>query len=138
MWAVVLGIGLPAAFRNPVAAALVMQWTLAQGTWLVTGNNMPLWLYLPTDLAVLAIFALKPHRMFGDWVAALIFPPMWVMYFASDWQRWWALWFMVILQFVSAAVGAVEEYKLARTKAVSFGLKPPGWFRVAEWASVKS
>lgn len=135
MWLVVLGLGLPAAFRNPVAAGLVMQWALGQASWLATGDSLPIGLYLATDIAVLAIFALKPLRTLGDWMVATIFPTMWIMYLApaTDYDRWWILWFMVLLQFMSAAVGALEEYKLARTRSVSFGLKPPRWFRAGGW-----
>lgn len=140
MWSVVLGLGLPAAFRNPVAAALVLQWSIAQGSWLATGDELPIWLYRPTDIAVLAIIYLKHGRTRSDWTVVAIFPVMWAFYAMpiSKADIWWSLWVLAILQFMSAAVGALEDYRLVCSRAASSGLKPPGWFRVAGWALAKS
>ena len=72
MWAIVLLVGVPAAWRNPTAAALVLCWIAGEAIVAITGNSLPVEYYLYPDLFVLAmIFAkreaynLRPYR--GTW-----------------------------------------------------------------------
>jgi len=135
MLGVVLAVGVPAAFRNPTAAALVAAWAFAQGVWLATGDNLPLRAYIVTDIAVLAVIYCKRLRWRGpyrnwwhrlqsillepngwDRVVILIFPVMWMLYIVSMNERakWFALFWLAIAQFLAAGGGALQSWLIAR------------------------
>lgn len=138
MYLVVACIGLPAAFRNPTAAALVMAWVASEAMFLVTGDSLPIEYYPFLDVFVIAVIMAKheycnqrPYR--GTWhqlkclllerspadrVVLLIFPVMWGLYIAPihPYYLWYALWFLCIAQFVSAGAEALSRYLKARRK----------------------
>lgn len=150
MWAVVVGIGFPAATVNRTAFALSGAWLAAELVARVTDENLPISLYFLLDYAVLlAIFTkpeirdLSPYRTFADQLKAMvlersrsdvfvagIFPLMWIIYVADigDYYRWWVLWGLVQLQFLAAGVEAAIRFRSARKKVR--GVKPPGLFKL--------
>lgn len=151
MWAVVAGIGFPAALRNRTALALCVSWLFATFAWRMTGENLPILLYFILDyLVLLVIFTkpetrdLSPYRTFGDQLRALwlersrsdgviagIFPLMWIFYVVDigDFYRWWVLWGLVQLQFFAAGW---EAFVLWSARWKVHDVKPPGAFmRVA-------
>src|SRR5687767_2352409 len=105
---VVVLVGLPSAWRNVTAAALVASWAAGQAVWLFSGDSLPLRFYMMADLAVLAVIFCKPtpyspYRGFGhqlclmwlerslwDRVVITIFGLMWLTYSLpiSDYYRW--------------------------------------------------
>lgn len=150
MWAVVIGIGLPAALFNWTALALCGTWLLAEYICWRTGINMPLPLYFVFDYFVLLVIFLKPercdmspYRTFADQIKALwyercpgdvvvagIFPIMWLLYVADigDFYRWWALWGLVQIQFFAAGWEAYASWREGRKKETVE--TPPGALRV--------
>lgn len=150
MYAVVAGVGLPAAIYNRTAFALVATWLLGFVAYKLTGDNLPLLLYFALDYVVLlAIFTkpetrdLSPYRTFADQVRALwqercpsdviiaaIFFLMWTIYIVDigDFYRWWALWGLVQLQFFAAGWGAYRFWKAARRNVND--RESPGLFKL--------
>jgi len=115
IWAVVLGVGVPSAWRNPTAAALVIAWVMGQAIYLVTGDNLPVEMYLFPDLFVIAIIASKARRSNADWIVLGLFPVMWIAYpFAASqpFYVWWLLWALCLAQFL--VVGAETLSRLLR------------------------
>jgi len=90
MWAVVAGIGFPAAFRfrkrgfivhvrNRTALALCVAWLCGELIWRMTGENLPITLYFILDYFVLLVIFTKPelrdlspYRTFADQMKALV------------------------------------------------------------------
>lgn len=135
MWCVVLGVGLPSAWRNPTAGALVLCWIVVEGIYLLTGNNLAVEYYIYPDIAVLAVIACKPpyrrwqprgtwERLQGiildrspaDRVVMLIFPAMWTIYLAPihPFYAWWGLWALAIVQFLAAALESLSKFRRAK------------------------
>ena len=149
MWAVVAGVGFPAAFRNRTALALCGSWLLAEIIVRRTGENLPVPLYFALDYLVLLVIFIKPetrdcspYRTFADQVKALwrershsdvivagIFPLMWIVYVVGigDFYRWWMLWGLVQLQFFAAGWEAFSLWAAGRKVR---GAKPPGLFKL--------
>lgn len=133
MWATVLGVGLPAAWWNPTSGALVIAWLAGQGYYLVTGDNLPLEIYLFPDIAVIAIImskredcTLAPYRSTlyqlrclllersrADRVVLVIFPVAWILYVAAihPYHKWMMLWALCVTQFLAAGWEALLSYR---------------------------
>lgn len=118
MWAVVFAVGVPAAWRNPTAGALVLAKIIGWAIYNATGNSLPIEYYLYPDIFVLAIIATKDERTTADWTVVAIFLLMWATYVAAihDYYRWWILYWLVIAQFL--AVGWDFIFSFRRTRAV--------------------
>jgi len=151
MWAVVAGIGFPAAFRNRTALALCASWLIAEVVCRTTGESLPILLYFILDYAVLLVIFTKPeirdlspYRSFADQMMALakerspsdvvvvaIFPLMWIIYVVDigDFYRWWVLWGLVQLQFFAAGWEAWGLWRAAREKR-ALDRDSPGVFRL--------
>ena len=132
---IVLFVGVPAAFRNPTAAALVASWAFGQAIWLTTGDNLPLKAYVMADITVLAVIICKPCLFRGpyrDWLHQLrcifdertiwdrfiivSFPVMWGLYVieVDDKFKWYALWALAIIQLLAAGGEALQSWLAAR------------------------
>ena len=59
MWAIVVCVGLPSAYRNPTALALSLSWLMGELTWMATGNSLPLSVYICADITVIAVICAK-------------------------------------------------------------------------------
>lgn len=148
---VVFCVGVPSMWRNPTAIALVAAWALGQAAWWLTGENLPLRLYVITDLMVVAVIFCKPdamdcwpydglrsqlvallkERCAGDRVVVTIFPLMWLTYALQmdDYYRYWILWWLAIVQFLAAGWEAFS-ITLRRRRKASATETPPGAFRL--------
>lgn len=142
IWLVVAAVGIPSAWRNPTAAALVLAWLFGQVYFVIAGRNIPVELYAFPDIFVLAVIFAKrewcnqqPYRstwhqlqcvLFerspADRAIMLIFLGMWCVYIAGlhPYYEWMLLWALAIAQFLLA--GAESFFLFRRTRAVS---KPP-------------
>jgi hypothetical protein len=151
MWATVLFVGIPSAWRNPTAAALVMAWFAGQAFYLVTGNNLPVELYLMPDILVLAVIFSKPEacdlrpyrgtlhqlrcmvleRSPADRVILAIFVVMWAIYPAAihPFYKWYLLLALCITQFLAAGIEALSSH--GRDADVADQPDPPGFLLVA-------
>lgn len=127
MWAVVLVVGVPSAWWNPTAGALVLCWVVSEGIFALTGNNLAVAYYIYPDMLVLAVIFAKasrrcvPEAPLGDilydaWctdrIVLLIFPFMWVSYVAAlhPYYTWWALYYLAIAQFLAAGWEALHPH----------------------------
>lgn len=131
MWAVVALIGIPSAWKNPTAAALVLSWIAGEVVFLLTGNNLPVEYYLYPDIFVIGVIFAKPDYRCSEYESAwrqflcltlerspsdrcvlLIFPIMWVTYVApiDPYYQWWILWAAAILQFLFASTESLERF----------------------------
>lgn len=152
---VVLFVGLPAAIRNPTAALLVASWALGQGTWLLTGDNLPLRVYFLADVTVIAgIYAKtivrcrgKVYRNTADqlrcmvtdltvwdrWIVAIFVGGCWPLYVLAldPWAQWYALWALTIAQFLIAGGEAVISWREAKRAVHAEPWRPPGLHRMA-------
>lgn len=129
---VVFAVGLPACLRNPTACALVLAWALGQLVYGLTGDSLPLKVYVMADLTVLAVIAAKATRTEGSrtyptlreqgahfwnavtrfdrWIAGLFVFAVWPIY-ALDihpFYKWYLLWALIIAQFFLAGCEAVS------------------------------
>lgn len=155
MWAVVVCVGLPAAFRNPTALALTLSWLAGETTWLITGNSFPLSVYFMADIAVVAVIMAKPEacnsqpyqntvhqlkcllleRSVADRVVMLIFPIMWCIYTVPihPYYAWFALWLLTIAQFLAAGVEAFLKFRRARAAVVARDIPRSGLEYALAW-----
>lgn len=144
MWLVVFAIGVPSAWRNPTAAALVIAWLAGQAVFYITGDNLPVQFYAFPDVFVLAMIMAKqeycnrrPYRSVlhqlscvllerspADRAVMLVFPAVWLIYVAPmhDYHRWWLLWSLTILQFLFASAESLEIFW--RQRAMSKSVPP--------------
>lgn len=133
MMGVVAFVGLPSAWRNPTAAALVASWAFGYVVYLATGNGLALKFYFMADIAVIAVIyickpearSLRPYasawrrfvailleRSPWDRIVLGIFPLAWLAYVANigDYYRYWVLWVLAAAQFLAAGGEAVHSW----------------------------
>lgn len=154
--AVVIGVGIPAALRNPTALALVASWALGQGTWMLTGNNLPLQVYFLADLTVIAgIYAkttvrcgAKVYSSMADqlrcmifdltladrWIVAMFVGGCWPCYLIQfdDRTKWFLLFWLTIAQFLLSGGEALQSWRGAKRAVHGRTGRPPGLQRMAE------
>lgn len=138
MYAVVLVVGVPAMARNPTAFGLVISWSIAQGLWYMTGDNLPLDFYFIADLTVIAIIYAKTiSRCAGKvydsgWhqlrcmvtdptrcdraIIALFVLGAWPLYGLDigAWEKWWGLWILTVCQFLLAGFESLSSWRKAK------------------------
>ena len=102
------------AYWRPGSIALALSWVIAQTVWAVTGDQVPLWLYVPMDLIVIAvIYRFKSTRL--DWLIIGCFPLAWQAYTWDDIVlQWWFLWGVMVFQLLLAG-----PWKAARPFQIS-------------------
>lgn len=144
IWAVVLAVGIPSAWRNPTAFALVLCFIASKALYLITGESLALEYYLFPDIMVIAVVMSKPEhcnlapyrstlhqlkcllleRSPADRIVLMIFPVMWALYVAdiSAFSKWYALWGLSIAQFIAAGVESFLTHRREAEAAAS----PPG------------
>lgn len=136
IWTIVFVVGVPSAWRNPTAAALVISWIFGELAYIFTGDNLPINFYLYPDIFTLAVIMAKPEacnlrpyqstlhqlkcllleRSPSDRMVMLIFPLMWTIYVSGlhPYYVWWLLWSLVILQFLFASAESIEKFWRSR------------------------
>lgn len=144
LWSVVFCIGVPSAWRNPTAAALVLAKIAGWGWTRITGDNLPVAFYLFPDIFCLAVIMAKPEwcnrqpyrgifhqlkcvlleRSPADRAVMMVFFFSWAIYVSpiDDYYRWWMLWGGVILQFLFASAESLEIFW--RQRAMSKSVPP--------------
>ena len=92
----------PAALWRKSSLALLISWSAAQAWYLLSGDSVPIPLYLVADAIVIAvILAFSKDRT--DLGILAIFPAMWLVYFSDGGvSQWWALYWLAMTQFVLA------------------------------------
>lgn len=90
------------AYWRPASVALALSWGAAQAIWIYTGEQVPVWFYIPADLLVLVIiYHFRSSRL--DWLIAACFPLAWQSYGWSDIvAQWWFLWAVMVFQLILA------------------------------------
>lgn len=134
MYAVVAGLGIPSAFRNATAAALVFAWLAGETLWLATGNSLPLSFFFMADIAVISIIYAKMIRRVGAktyptfarqlyclvvdltvwdrWIVGLFLFAAWPAYVLAidPSTKWHILWAITIIQFCLAGAEAAQSF----------------------------
>jgi len=119
MYAVVIGVGVPAAFRSPVALTLLVWWLLGMAVWLVYGT-------VPKEAAValdVVAFAAIIGLAFQPWftvtwstvlVASLFAPSIYAHLHLDKDGDWLVSWVIGNAQFLIAggAVLAAAYYRI--------------------------
>ena len=138
MWAVVCGIGLPAVCRNPTALALSLSWLAGELTWMATGNNLPLSVYVMADIGVIAVIYAKSISRVGPkyypsawqhaksfvtdltwsdrFIVGIFLLGAWPTYAVQihPYYRWWILYYLTVAQFVLAGAEALLSWLKSR------------------------
>lgn len=135
MMMLVVVVGLPSAWRNPTALALVLSWAFGYVIYLATGDAPELKYYVMADIAVLVIIICKPlqfHGPYENWrhqlqcfflersiwdrAVVLIFPLVWVFYVVniSEFARYWALYGLYGAQLLASSGEALQSWLVAR------------------------
>lgn len=135
MYAVVAGVGIPAAFRNVTALAMVIAWLSVELVYQLTGDSLPLKFSFMADIAVVAVIYAKTNsdyaakhrllRMVTDlticdrWIVAIFLLGAWPAYVLQldPWLKWHLLWALAIAQFILAGGEAVASFLASRRKA---------------------
>lgn len=148
IYAVVAGVGIPAAFRNTTALALVIAWLFVELVYQITGDSLPLKFSFMADVAVIAVIYAKMIKRCGAklyssfveqmrclvtdltyWdraIVAIFLLGMWPLYVLNfhPYYKWWLLWGLAILQFLLAGAEAIQSFRHSvRSRAAS---DPPG------------
>lgn len=121
--AVVVCIGIPAARFNLTSAGLVISYIVSQLVWRVTDESFAVPSMLLCDYLVIVLTVAKPdarecpytgltsqlqalwgERTNADKIILSIFPLAWLCYAVefSAFYRWWALWWLAMLQLLVA------------------------------------
>lgn len=139
LWSVVFCIGVPSAWRNPTAAALVLA-KIAGWAWhRITGDSLPVSFYVAPDIFVVSVIYAKSRyrpcdRYLNTWhqlkclvlerspadrAVLGIFAISWALYVAPlhPYHVWWMLWAGVILQFLFASAESLEAFWRSRSMA---------------------
>ena len=133
--AVVFLVGIPSAFRNLTAAALVVAYVAVQGVYEWTGQALLIRELVCIDLGVIAAVYCKqpaydcfPYRSFSHQLACLwlerswadriilsLFPAAWYFYGVADPSlQWWGLYAVSLAQFAAAGWEALNSFLSSR------------------------
>ena len=156
--AIVFLVGIPAAFHNRTAGALVAAYLAVQAIWLWTGAELPALLLFWIDLAcVAAICTRRPvracyqegaldlaacllwkERTWCDRVVLACFPAVWWFY-VFDGAPWWPLYWLSLAQLIVASGEGLRTYSTRRgpSAAPIEDERPPGGVEFA-WAGRKA
>lgn len=157
MWCVVLGVGVPSAWRNPTAGALVLCWVFSEGLYALTGNGLATDYFIFPDLLVLAVIFAKPEacnyrpyentwvqfkciileRSVPDRIVMVIFPAMWWTYVAdiAPYYQWWALFYLSIAQFLAAGWEGFSKIYRSRVTSGTPDYPSGDVFRRIAWSA---
>ena len=140
MWLVVAVVGLPSAWRNPTAAALVLSYVFAEALYFFTGNGLATQYFTFPDIFCLTVIACKPAyypreyqgiweqikcgflgRSPADRFIMCSFPFGWYLY-VCDWNPYyvyWGLYWLAIAQFLAAGAEGFATHINRRKAAAS-------------------
>lgn len=146
MFAVVLLVGFPAAWRNLTAGALVGAYLLVQGAWAM-GVVLDYGMMFMVDFTVVVVIFAKAimrcedekllncgaHTTTADRFILAIFGLMWFVYVlkVDEFQRWWLLYLFATAQFLIAGAESLFEWRRARVLQAGPDSPSSGSYRVA-------
>jgi hypothetical protein len=123
MWAVALVVGVPSAWKNPTAGALVLCWVFSEGLFWLTGNNLAVAYYAYPDICAITIIIAKGIVRAGDrdwpdltvWdkcIIGLFLLGAWPIYVSTlhPYYQWWALFYISIAQFLLAGGESAQAF----------------------------
>lgn len=143
MYGVVVGIGIPAAFRNVTALAMVIAWLTVELVYQITGDSLPLRYSFAADIAVICAIYAKAIKRAGTktyssqmeqlrcmvtdltladrWIVAIFIFGTWPMYILQldPWWQWMSLWALTIGQFLLAGSEAIAGFRTGRHKTMT-------------------
>lgn len=147
MWALVVVVGLPAAWRNPTAAALVLCWIFSEGLYWITGNGLAVAYYTFPDIFVITVIFCKPsycppedyptvwHQLWcilaertpADRLILLSYPACWYLYVAdiAPYYQWWGLYWIAVVQFLAAGAEGIAKLNSRPEGASEASVEPP-------------
>jgi hypothetical protein len=156
MWAIVLVVGVPSAWRNPTAGALVLCWVVSEGVYSLTGNGLATEFFLFPDFVVIAVIAMKPEvcnfrpyisawhqakcllleRSVPDRIVLLLFPVAWYFYAAdiAPYYQWWALWWISVVQYLVAGFEGFSKIYRSRVTSGTPDYPSGDVFRRLAWS----
>lgn len=141
MYVVVAGVGIPAAFRNLTALAMVIAWLSVELVYQITGDSLPLKYSFMADIFVISVIYAKTIKRCGAklysslgeqmrclvtdltpwdrWIVAIFLFGAWPAYALTfdPWIKWHALWLLAIAQFLLAGGEAVASFLETRRKS---------------------
>lgn len=141
MYLVVGAIGVPAAFRNLTALAMVIAWLSVELVYQITGDSLPLKYSFMADIAVIAVIYAKTIKRCGaklysslgeqlrcmvtdltPWdrcIVVIFLLGAWPAYILTfdPWWQWMLLWALAIAQFLLAGGEAVASFLETRREA---------------------
>lgn len=101
LYAVVALWLMPGAIWRPVAMALLMTWAVGEGSYYITGNQIPLKLYYMGDLIVAGV-ALMRRSHWSDLAVIPLIAAQWYWYQAPfGREQWMWLYFLTLAQMVA-------------------------------------
>lgn len=102
MFAVVALWLAPASLWRPSALALLIQWSVGEAVYQLTGDFIPLPVYMVGDCAVIAVVYLwRSH--WSDWLILAVYPVVfWLYTIPETRQQWISLYYLALVQFVLA------------------------------------
>lgn len=160
MYLVIALVGLPAAFRNPTAFALVVAWLVPEILYRFTEDNLPLKIYFIADITIIGVICTKATIKEGCrtyptiklqlkcaweaitswdcWIAASYIFMVWPVYvsYLHPYYKWWVLWTLVVLQILLAGGEALTHTLGERKRRVMS--HPPGGHGLLYAARIRS
>lgn len=146
----VLLVGLPSAWRNPTAAAMVVAYTIVAGLFWWADIRLANDKLFLIDIGVITVIYAKTitrcgakvydnwrHQLrclvtdltpWDRWIVALFVFGAWPVYVSplSDYRQWWILWALAIGQFLIAGGEAVQAKRTVRHVDAPDLPHPPG------------
>lgn len=92
----------PASLWRPSALALLIQWSVGEAVYQLTGDFIPLPVYVVGDCAVIAaVYLWRSH--WSDWLILAVYPVVFWLYTIPETRgQWVALYLLTLVQFVLA------------------------------------
>lgn len=102
MFAIVLLWLAPGSLWRRSALALLVQWSICEAQYRVTGDRSPMAVYIVGDCAVIAVVVLwRSH--WSDWLIVACYPVVWWLYCTPETrEQWIALYAIALVQFLIA------------------------------------
>jgi uncharacterized membrane protein len=128
LWTIALGVGVPSAWKNPTAGALVLAFIVSQ-------FGLPHAFYAYPDAFTIFVIFMKKEWLraetcpLADRFILASIPASWLVYILEGqilhFYWWYALWFIALAQFLAA--GAEAAFPHIRRRIADALACPPAW-----------